>query len=317
MVGNSNSLFDNTNGKIKGGLSEHILDAAVSNSPSGVAATLTFTIAGYGNSPVTINGGYLIGSDAPGTPEINVACNSASVEVNPPVTSISIYQSGSTTNANIQYPALQDPIGASFSVDLYITGAIGIWGWSLDVTWDPNVLKCTSISQGSYLSPIDQTFFGPGYIDNYLGKVDAGISCAYSSLITENNVSGVLATLTFQILTYSDSALSLTQGSPATLFTNTFPTKPITPAPILTGAQYTWAPGEATGPTAVITTEGSPLGSGSNQTWVNYPLTLDGSQSLAGLNMVPPYQNCPITIYHWSITLADGMKFAENSPRLP
>ncbi len=61
-----------------------------------------------------------------------------------------------------------------------------------------------------------------------------------------------------------------------------------------------------TGPKAVVSTSGSPFGAGSNQTLTGYALTLDASQSIAGINMVPPYQNSPITTYGWSITLVNG-----------
>ncbi len=79
-------------------------------------------------------------------------------------------------------------------------------------------------------------------------------------------------------------------------------------------ATYSWTPAPATGPKAVITTSGSPLGAGSDQTLTNYPLTLDGTQSTAGLNMVPPYQTCPITAYNWRITLVGGTIVTARTP---
>ena len=306
-TGTSSSLFDNTvnPGSISGGLAQAITAADVSTDPSGVVATLTFTIVGYGSSPITINQGYLLGSAAVGTPKISAPCNSASVAaVQSTVTSISIYQSGSTTNANIQFPSLQDPIGATFSINLYITGAAGVWGWSVDVTWDPNVVKCTSVTEGPYLSQSGKTSFSPGFIDNYLGKVDDGISDEYTSAMSASASSGVLTTLTFQIVTYSDSALGLITGTP-TLQNDASPHQAITPVQ-LNNAAYSWTPAPATGPQAVIIASGGPFGTGSDQTLTDFALILNGSQSMPGINMVPPYQICPITKYSWSITLVDG-----------
>ena len=303
FAGNSKALFDNVNGVLLGGLAEAIGAPDTSIDPSGVVATLTFVVTGYGNSAVTINGGNLraTSSDNTGVP---APCNSASVQVNQPVTSISLYQNG-TTNANIQYPSLSNPIGATFKVDMYINGASNVWGWSADVTWNPSVLSCTSVTEGSYLSQSGATMFAPGFIDNYLGKVDAGIADAYAAYMNASASSGVLATLTFQILSYGSSNLNLTAGTPSTLLNQNVPHQAITPV-VLNNATYSWTPATATGPQAVVTTYGSPFGTGSNQTLTDYALTLAGNSSVAGINMVPPYQNCPITAYSWSITLVDG-----------
>ncbi len=80
-TGTSSSLFDNTDnpGKIDGGLAQAIQGADVSTDPSGVLVTLTFTVVGYGTSPVTISGGYVIPTSTVGAPETTVTCNSATV----------------------------------------------------------------------------------------------------------------------------------------------------------------------------------------------------------------------------------------------
>ena len=80
FIGNSPSLWDNTNGDIMGGLSEAIQAADTSTDASGVLATLTFNVTGYGISPITIAGGNLrvTYTDTVG---VNVNCNSATVAV--------------------------------------------------------------------------------------------------------------------------------------------------------------------------------------------------------------------------------------------
>jgi hypothetical protein len=80
FIGNSPLLWDNTNGDIMGGLSEAIQAADTSTDSSGVLATLTFNVTGYGNSPITIGGGNLR-ANSNDTVGVNVTCNSASVSV--------------------------------------------------------------------------------------------------------------------------------------------------------------------------------------------------------------------------------------------
>ncbi len=79
MTGTSSVLFDNSKGDIQGGLAEAIQGADVSTDSSGVVATLTFTVVGYGTSPITISGGYVIASNAVSAPQTSVTCNSATV----------------------------------------------------------------------------------------------------------------------------------------------------------------------------------------------------------------------------------------------
>ncbi len=80
FVGSSKSLWDLTGGTIMGGLAEAIGAADTSTDSSGVVATLTFNVTGYGNGAVTIAGGNLraMSSDTAG---VNVVCNNATVNV--------------------------------------------------------------------------------------------------------------------------------------------------------------------------------------------------------------------------------------------
>lgn len=312
FAGNSGSLIDNTVGKLNGGMSEAISGADQSVDSSGVVATLTFKVVGYGNSQITISGGYLHTTSDAADPKIYVACNSASVTVEQPRASINLYAHG-TTNPNIGYPSLNNPINATFQVDLYINGATGVWGWNTGLTWDHSVLQLTNIAEGTYLSSTGATAFVSGYINNNLGKVEGGLNDAYTSYMTASATSGVLATLTFKIISYQPSAsINLTSGTPATLLDASYPHNAITPVDLY-NASYSWTPATATGPQAVITTTGSPFGSGSNQTITLMPITFDGSYSVAGTDTIPPYENCPITSYSWSIRLVDGTIVTSNA----
>ncbi len=80
FVGNSKTLWNLTGGSIMGGISEAISAADTSIDPSGVVATLSFNVTGYGTSAITIAGGNLraTSSDTSGT---SVTCNSATITV--------------------------------------------------------------------------------------------------------------------------------------------------------------------------------------------------------------------------------------------
>jgi hypothetical protein len=80
FIGNSRALWNNTSGNIMGGLSEAIQAADTSTDSSGVLATLTFNVTGYGNSPITIAGCNLRATSTD-TTGVNVNCNSATVTV--------------------------------------------------------------------------------------------------------------------------------------------------------------------------------------------------------------------------------------------
>lgn len=83
FVGNSKNLwfnFVNIIGTISGGLSEGINEQDTSIDSSGVLATLTFLLAGSGNTTINIAGGNLRASRSD-TTGVNVTCNSILVNV--------------------------------------------------------------------------------------------------------------------------------------------------------------------------------------------------------------------------------------------
>jgi len=246
FIGNSPALWDNNYGLINGGLSEAISTEDTAINSSGVVATLTFLVIGNGISPVAIAGGNLR-ANSNDTAGVNVNCNSASVAV---PASISLVASG-TQNSTIIWSAHQSPINQTFQVDVRIN-ATNVWGWNIGVTWDPSVLNLINVTEGSYLDQSGSTLFLPGYVDNIDGLVRSGISDAYVSYMTANASSGVLATLTFKIIsnTYAlgPSSIGLTAGTPATLLNSAYPHQAVNPV-ILNNASYTWPriPGDING----------------------------------------------------------------------
>ena len=302
-LGKTSNLWDNVNGLISGGLVDVRGTADPTPSTAGVLCTLTFTVVGYGNTGITLGSGSSIKDPASGvsTPTLN----QATVTVIAPACAISLYQTG-TTNPHIVIPSSSNPIGMTFNVTMHIDNAIGVWGWNANVQWNPAILNLVKITNGGFLNASGSDIFVPGFIDNYAGTVQSGISDVLLSY-TSVSGNGDLAILTFNVTSYGTSTPSpivLVKGTPQTLV-GPNPPHVALPEPTLNSADYVWIPGTPTNPQAVITaTMGS---SGILNTF--YPtenIQLSGANSVNGINMIPPSQNCPITNYAWSITLPNG-----------
>jgi hypothetical protein len=112
LVGNSAVEWNNTAGLIRGGLSDAILGNDVSTDSSGVLATLTFNITNYGNSPITLAGGYTIADYTQANtnqyPPANITCNSANIIISNSSPTTSPSPSPTPTPPSTPNPALQN-----------------------------------------------------------------------------------------------------------------------------------------------------------------------------------------------------------------
>jgi Cohesin domain len=61
--------------------------------------------------------------------------------------------------------------GESFAADLNISGVTDLYGFQLDLSFDPTLLQATDVLEGSFLPSGGDTFFIPGTIDNNAGSV--------------------------------------------------------------------------------------------------------------------------------------------------
>ena len=77
--------------------------------------------------------------------------------------------------------------GDTFTLNLNAEKASDLAGWQADITFDPNILEATEITEGDFLQTDGgATFFQGGTINNTTGK----ITTLSSALISENGVSG-------------------------------------------------------------------------------------------------------------------------------
>jgi hypothetical protein len=332
-----------------GSISGGIADAVKTNTPSsgetsaGVMVTLGFITAGYGTTTLTFGSAILYDSSTDFSANIGLTVPftpSATVQVLAPSLSVGLFPHGQTSGI-ISLTSTSDPIGTNFYVDAYVSGATNnIWGWSLDVSWDPTVLEMDpTITEGSYLSGSltaaqktagDATDFNPGFPNNVVGSVGAGtlqggVSDAYNVPITSTAGAGVLCTFEFTVVGYGTgtSTGSLINISPGTsagalLAAPQPPNYPLVGIlsnglpPTLTGTEEQWIAPAPTNPVAAITvgtpqpnptSGGSPFGPTSDNTFTGYGITLNGATSTGGIDQEPPNTACPITTYTWSILL--------------
>jgi hypothetical protein len=128
------------------------------------------------------------------------------------VGTISAVEGGTQSASNWSYGASPNPIGTTFTVDVRVDGASNVWAWEVDsITWNPAVIQLTSIQEGNYLKNDHTTLFYGGTSANFdnangeLGYMGATIGNSE----TETTSSGVLATLTFTIVSYGSTNIQL------------------------------------------------------------------------------------------------------------
>ncbi|HVP17224.1 MAG TPA: cohesin domain-containing protein [candidate division Zixibacteria bacterium] len=212
---------DNSNGLlIIGDIILNTAKPAAAATGSGVLTTVTFTVLAAGQSninlrPSDVGVAYLSYPDNQGNSH-DVVATTVNAQYNT-VTSISLYQSGSSN------PAVQAKlINSNISVDIFVSNpfAGNFWGWNVGVSWDPTVLQLETVSEGTYLNPTpgaggSPTLFITGHVDNQKGTIQQGISDIYLSNITTAATTGVLATITFQVIKLANgSTINLAAGIP-------------------------------------------------------------------------------------------------------
>lgn len=109
------------------------------------------------------------------------------------------------THAQTQQPTVTfDPNSYSatslndvFKVTLNISNVQGLWGWDANVTWNPQYLNLTQVTEGDFVqSQVGTTFFVNTPLNAITGKCEIDDAASTSD---SANGTGVLVTLTFQI----------------------------------------------------------------------------------------------------------------------
>jgi len=91
-----------------------------------------------------------------------------------------------------------DP-GQSFSVNITVMDVTDLYAWSINLTFDPDVLNVENVTEGPFLKQVHNTLPLPPNINNAAGFVFAG--AIFMIPLPENGAtgSGVLATIVFTV----------------------------------------------------------------------------------------------------------------------
>jgi cell division septation protein DedD len=117
---------------------------------------------------------------------------------------------------------LSEPqIGSELQVNVTVENVNNLWQWATAVIWDPAVLNLTRVEEGEFLKSLGSgTLFPP--LPNIQPGLIPEMSCTVLAPSTANG-SGVLAKLTFKILSVQQSTIKLNQTqlyNPATVLPN-------------------------------------------------------------------------------------------------
>jgi hypothetical protein len=99
-------------------------------------------------------------------------------------------------------------VGRTFLVAVDITGVSDLYGFQLDLGFNPSILAAQSSTEGAFLPGGGATFFIPGTIDNTTGTVGKTADTLLSAVPGVNG-NGLLFTIDFKALSAGTSSLVL------------------------------------------------------------------------------------------------------------
>jgi len=121
-----------------------------------------------------------------------------------------IGKASSTPTISVDPPEVKDlDPGNSFTVNITVAGIVidetvgskcyGLYGWNINLTFNPAVLNVVSVTEGAFLKEANETIFLPVTKNNNAGFVFAG--AMFMPPFPERGAtgSGVLATITFNV----------------------------------------------------------------------------------------------------------------------
>jgi hypothetical protein len=98
--------------------------------------------------------------------------------------------------------------GQTFSLTVDVAGVSDLYGYQLDLYFNPAILSALSVSEGSFLTAGGSTIFLPGTIDN-VGGTFTGNGDILETAVSGVNGSGTLLDFSFQALSPGDSSVQI------------------------------------------------------------------------------------------------------------
>jgi hypothetical protein len=115
--------------------------------------------------------------------------------LDPPMETRTVTASSSTT-VYISAPTTKVTVGKTITVNITVSAVSNLEGWQAGMTFNPIVLQCLSVQEGSFLKQGGSTLWVQGAIDNASGIVHYS-GCALCRGSTPVNGSGHMAIIKF------------------------------------------------------------------------------------------------------------------------
>jgi len=116
-----------------------------------------------------------------------------------------------TTKLSIIPSTTSAQVGSNFTVNLEVSNVQDLGGWNLNLTWNPQVINLTQVTEGPFLASVGSTMFtwSPSMspISRSLGFLPGVADVLLQA--TGASGSGVLATITFHVLRSGTSPISI------------------------------------------------------------------------------------------------------------
>jgi hypothetical protein len=112
-----------------------------------------------------------------------------------------------TTTVSVFPSSVTADAGQNFSINVNVTGVSDLYGWQFSLNWTATVLNVVNATEGPFLkSDGDSTFF---YYNLNATAGQVTVVCTLLGSVTGISGSGVLTTITFNVLSSGQSPLNL------------------------------------------------------------------------------------------------------------
>ena len=113
--------------------------------------------------------------------------------------------SSSATTVCVSPPTVIEKVGQTFTININVSSVIDLYAWQFNLTWNPALLHCVSVTQGSFfLNSSGKTLFG-----NDSGTGYNFVHCTLYETLSGVTGNGILATVKFYVESEGECGLDL------------------------------------------------------------------------------------------------------------
>ncbi len=108
------------------------------------------------------------------------------------------------------YPTMSSrPLGEDFTITITIVGVRNLYGWSMELTWNPAILNVTETTEGSFMRNFGPETYLSTMINNTAGCLRTGSTFSHPVPPSGANGDGALAYVTFMAESSGQTILHL------------------------------------------------------------------------------------------------------------